>query len=199
MPQYSGAVVESNIKTAIVNDFSFINNQFEDVITPEEVEFKLRQVDGVRNVKVTSLYRDGGAGRNSLVGTSDEIFIFQEAGITLSQASTVSTLSGITIVAKDTNGATVTPVTWSKTFNAGVYNYQVTVPSASTSLIVTPTSTDAGSSITVNNTSSSSGSSFTAVGYVSNSLNAFDPIIINVTATDGVTVTSYAVSVIVAA
>jgi len=199
MPQYSGAVVESNIKTAIVNDFSFSNNQFEDVITPEEVEFKLRQVDGVRNVKVTSLYRDGGAGKNSLIGTSDEIFIFQESGITLSQASTVSTLSGITIVAKNTSGSTVTPVTWSKTFNAGVYNYQVTVPSTSTSLIVTPTATDAGSSITINNTSSSSGNSFTAVGYVSNSVNAFAPIIINVTATDGVTVTSYAVSVIVAA
>jgi len=199
LPQYSGAVVESNIKTAITNDFSFSNLQFEDVITPEEVEFKLRQVDGVRNVRVTSLYRTGGAGRNSLIGTSDEIFIFQESGITLSQASTVSTLSGITIVAKNTGGSTVTPVTWSKTFNAGVYNYQVTVPSTSTSLVVTPTATDASSSITLNNTSGSSGSNFTVVGYVSNSLNVFDPIVVNVTASDGVTVTSYAVSVIVAA
>ena len=199
LPQYSGAVVESNIKTAITSDFSFSNVQFEDVITPEEVEFKLRQVDGVRNVKVTSLYRYGGAGRNSLIGTANEIFIFQESGITLSQASSVSTLSGITVVAKNTGGSTVTPVIWSKTFNAGVYNYQVTVPSTSTSLIVTPFSTDTTASITVNNTAVSSGSSFTSVGYVSNSLNVFDPIVINVTATDGVTVTSYAVSVIVAA
>ena len=117
----------------------------------------------------------------------------------MSQASSVSTLSGITVVAKNTGGSTVTPVIWSKTFNAGVYNYQVTVPSTSTSLIVTPFSTDTTASITVNNTAVSSGSSFTSVGYVSNSLNVFDPIVINVTATDGVTVTSYAVSVIVAA
>jgi len=199
LPQYSGAVVESNIKTAITNDFSFSNLQFADVITPEEVEFKLRQVDGVRNVKVTGLYRYGGAGKNSLIGTPDEIFVFQESGITLTQASTVSTLSGVTIVAKNTGGSTVTPVTWSKTFNSGVYNYQVTVPSASTSLVVTPTAIDSGSSITVNNTSGSSGSGFTALGYVSNSLNVFNPIVINVTASDGVTVTSYAVSVIVAA
>ena len=199
LPQYSGAVVEANIKSAITSEFSFSNMQFEDVITPEEVEFKLRQVDGVRNVKVTSLYRYGGAGRNSLVGTPDEIFVFQESGLTLTQASSLSTLSGIVIVAKNSGGSTVTPITWSKTFNAGVYNYQVTVPSTSTSLIVTPTSADVGSSITINNTSSSSGSNFTAVGYVVDSLNVFDPIIINVTATDGVTVTSYAVSVIVAA
>lgn len=192
LPQYSGAVVESNIKTAITSDFSFSNVQFADVITPEEIEFKLRQVDGVRNVKVTSLYRYGGAGKNSLVGLPEEIFVFQESGITLSQASTVSTLSGITIVAKDTGGSTVSPVTWSKTFNSGVYNYQVTVPNTTSSLIVTPASTDTTASITVNNTASTSGSNSTVTDLVA-------PIIITVTATDGVTVTSYAVSVIVAA
>jgi len=189
MPQYSGAVVESNIKSAITTDFSFTNMQFQDVITPEEVEFKLRQVDGVRNVKVTGLYRYGGAGKNSLVGTADEIFVFQESGLVLTQASTVSTLSGITIIAKNDAGATVTPVTWSKTFNSSVYNYQATVPSTTLSLTVAPSSTDDAASITINNTSTSSGSTSVITDLTA-------PIVVTVTATDGVTVTSYAVNVI---
>ena len=192
LPQYSGAVVESNIKTALTNDFSFSNVQFEDVITPEEVEFKLRQVDGVRNVKVTGLYRYGGAGRNSLVGTPDEIFVFQESGLVLTQAANVSTLSGINIVAKDSGDSTVTPVTWSKTFNSSVYNYQVTVPSTTASVLITPNLTDSTAAITVNNIASSNGSSSTVTDFGV-------PIILTVTATDGVTVTSYAVTIIKAA
>jgi hypothetical protein len=188
LAQYSPAVVEANIKAAITGDFAFSEVQFADVITPEEIEFKLRQVAGVRNVRVTSLYRPGGSGRNSLIGTADELFVFQESGITLSRASSVSTLTGITLVAKNTGGSTVTPVTFSKTFNSSVYNYIVTVPATTASLTVTPASADAEASITINNIAKSSGESVVITSFDS-------PIILTVTASDGVTVTSYALTI----
>jgi hypothetical protein len=188
LAQYSPAVVEANIRTAITNDFAFSEVQFADVITPEEIEFKLRQVAGVRNVKVTSLYRPGGSGRNSLIGTADEIFVFQGEGVQLSRASSVSTLTGITLLAKDTGGSTVTPVTLSKTFNSSIYNYVVTVPSTTASLTVTPAASDSAASITINNVAKSSGESLVVTEF-----NA--PIILTVTASDGVTVTSYALTI----
>ena len=188
LPQYSPAIVEANIKTAITSDFSFSQVEFADVITPEEVEFKLRQVTGVRNVRVTQLSRSGGSGRNSLVGTPDEIFVFQESGITLSRASSVSTLAGITLVAKDTSGSTVTPVTFSKTFNSSVYNYIVNVPSNTASLTLTPASSDALAAITVNNIATVSSGNVVVTSFD-------DPIVVTVTATDGVTVTSYAFNI----
>lgn len=188
LAQYSPAVVEANIKSAVINQFSFSEVEFADVITPEEIEFKLRQVAGVRNVRVTSLYRPGGSGRNSLIGTADEIFVFQEGGLELSRASNVSTLTDITLVAKDTGGSTVTPVTFSKTFNSSVYNYVVNVPSTTASLTVTPTSSDSNASITINNVAKSSGQSVIITEFES-------PIVVTVTASDGVTVTSYALTV----
>lgn len=188
LAQYSPAVVESNIKSAIINQFSFNEVQFADVITPEEIEFKLRQVAGVRNVRVTSLYRPGGSGRNSLIGTADELFVFQESSIELFRASSVSTLTGITFLAKDTGGSTVTPVTLSKTFNSSVYNYVVNVPSTTASLTVTPSSADSEASITINNIAKSSGESVVVTSFDS-------PIVVTVTASDGVTVTSYALTV----
>jgi hypothetical protein len=188
LPQYSPAVVEANIKTAITSDFSFSEVGFADVITPEEVEFKLRQVTGVRNVRVTQLSRRGGSGRNSLVGTPDEIFVFQESGITLSRASSVSALAGITIVAKDTSGSIVTPVTFSKNFNSSVYNYIVNVPSDTASLTITPVSSDTLAAITVNNVATASSGNVVVTSFD-------DPIVVTVTATDGVTVTSYAFNI----
>jgi hypothetical protein len=188
LAQYSPAVVEANIKAAITSDFAFSEVQFADVITPEEIEFKLRQVTGVRNIRVTSLYRPGGSGRNSLVGTAGEIFVFQEGGLEISRASNISTLTGITLVAKDIAGSTVTPVTLSKTFSSSIYNYVVTVPSTTASLTVTPVSSDSAASITINNLSKSSGESLVVTEFNS-------PIILTVTASDGVTVTSYALTV----
>jgi hypothetical protein len=188
LAQYSPAVVEANIKAAITSDFAFSEVQFADVITPEEIEFKLRQVTGVRNIRVTSLYRPGGSGRNSLVGTAGEIFVFQEGGLEISRASNISTLTGITLVAKDIAGSTVTPVTLSKTFSSSIYNYVVTVPSTTAYLTVTPVSSDSEASITINNLSKSSGESLVVTEFNS-------PIILTVTASDGVTVTSYALTV----
>lgn len=191
LPQYSGAVVESYINEALVNAFTFEDMQFADIITPEEVEFKLRQVTGVQNAKVISLYRFGGSGRNTLVGTADEVFVVQEGGITLTQASPVSTLSAITLVAKNSSGSVITPVVFSRTFNSGVYRYGITVPATTSSLTIDATTTAGAATVTINNsagtneviTAATSGVLFPA------------PITINVTAPDGVTVSSYVLSV----
>jgi hypothetical protein len=195
LPQFTGSTVEGNIKSSITSVFSFENLQFADVITPEEVEFKLRQVTGVQNAKVTALYRTGGSGRNSLVGTPDEIFVFSENGMVLTQADSTATLSTVTLIANDSTGSPVTPVTWSTLFRSGVYNYQVNVPATTRSVVITPTATSAFASITVNDKNTTA--PVTVKSYTVNSAEVFDPIIINVTAGDGVTVNSYAVSVIV--
>jgi hypothetical protein len=68
------------------------------------------------------------------------------------------------------------------------------VPSGTKQVVVTPTATSSFASITVNDKTITTSSAINS--YLVDSVNTFDPIIINVTAGDGVTVSSYAVSVV---
>ena len=193
--QYSSTVVEDNIKKAILTDFSYNNMMFGDVITPEEIEFKLRQVEGVVNLKVIYVYRGNGAGRNSLVGSPNEIFYFDGASITLNGASTTSTVSALTVTASGGGSSTVTlsPGTW----KSNVYSYVGTLPAGTTSVTVTPTaqSDTGGSTVTsvlaVNGSVTTSGSASSSIPVVAGSVNT---ILVTGTAQDGVTVTAYRLS-----
>lgn len=185
LPQYNAAAVSEAIKKQIVDEFSYNNVDFADVITPEEVEFKLRQVDGVANVRVTELYRTGGSGRNSLIGEPDEIFVFNGSYITVNQTSSACDLTGLTITVGGVDKV-ITPA-----INADVYSYTVTVPTGTTELTLNPSnSTD--STVTIND------KAVTGDTIVIDHFNAPGNIAVTVTAQDGVTVKTYKVRVLTA-
>lgn len=184
-PQYSTTAVQTNIKKFILDELSYDNLSFGDVLTPEEIEFKLRQVEGVINARVTAMYRNPGfgTGKNSLVGNDDEIFYFIESGLVLTEASVDATLSALVVS---------TSPTWSASFSPSLGTYRLTLANGTTSVTVTPTANDTdivggAASITVNNKSVASGAASEAISTdVGNTT-----IVVSVTAGDGVTVNTY--------
>ena len=183
LPQYSPTIIETAIKRAILGDFSYNNVDFQDAITPEEVEFKLRQVDGVSNVHVTDLYRTGGSGRNSLIGFPDEIFIFTEAGITLTALSSEARIASASFTGFENSGGTGIggSATLVPAFSKSVYSYTVTVPATTATLNVGSGLEDSDGSITINDKE----------GTTYLDLPVPPLIVITGTAPDGVTIKSY--------
>ena len=199
-PEYSGALVESAIKKLLLEEFSYDNLDFGDVITPEEVEFKLRQVPGVVNARVDVCGRMIGDvtvttmsdffGRDSLIAEPDELFMFTEDNIILTGASTNAALSALT-----TDTGTLVPA-----FNTSLFTYRIVLPNDTTEVEIIPTASDVETSggapkITVNGSRVSSGSPATISDItVGNTL-----VTVIVTAGDGVTVKVYKITLIRAA
>lgn len=181
LPQYTNSQVESYIKNMIFSQFSYNYVDFADTITPEEVEFKLRQVEGIRNIKVIEFYRTGGSGRSSMIGEANEIFVFLESNLTLTTAPTNAALSTLTLGSN---------VTLNQSFNTNVAAYTATVSTGTTTIPVIPTASDATNAlITVNNTVVASGSTFTLSTPVGGT-----SLVVSVTAGDGVTVRNYRIA-----
>lgn len=186
LPNYQSAVVETNIKKYLVEGFSYENMDFAEVLTPEEVEFKLRQVPGVSNIRLESMHRGGGSGRNSVVADADEILVFTAANFTLTELETDANLASISF-ARTPSGAAPTMVP--ATFSSNVYSYSLSFVSGTTGAGVTAT-LPAGSkaSLVINDGASTSGGleELTLV----DGENISD-IIVVVTAEDGMTVKPY--------
>jgi len=178
LPQYSDSQVTANVMAELINRFSYNYVNFEDVITPEEVEYQLRQVNGVYNLKVTALSRTGVTGRNTLLGGAGEIFLFTEANSFVTPYSTDSSLTGLT-----TDLGTLSPV-----FSPSVPNYNLPVPNGTTAVSFTPTKTVG--SVLVYGTPTDSGSSHSVGVAIGTTV---VPIV--VTAEDGITSQSYRVTV----
>jgi hypothetical protein len=176
-PQYSSSTISSLIKSTIVNSFSYNNSNFADVITPSEIEYQLRQIEGVQNVTVTALYRSGGSGKNSLIGNAGEMFVFYGDNITTSESSSDSLLAA-------SSGLTISTGTLSPIYSQNTLNY--TASTSSTSVTVTATSQNSGASITINNKFKASGSG-ESVALVT----GLNTIVVTVTAANGVTVSNY--------
>lgn len=178
LPQYNSTKVGKAILSSLINGYSYQNTSFGQIITPEELEFNLRQVEGVYTVKLISLYRTGDSGRNILIGNPDEVFTFSQSNTTVAAASTDATLTTLT----SSNG------TFSPSFTSGFYSYNLALTNGTSSITLTPTKSTA-SHITVNGVTvasgSASGSITTAVGKTT--------ITIVVTAQDGFTVKTYKV------
>jgi hypothetical protein len=174
---YTDAQVEAGIKFAMSQAYSYQTMDFGTVVYPEEIEYLLRGVPGVSNVKVISLYRSGqDVNRTVLLGDANEIFVFLSGNIALQAFKETSTLSALTASAG----------TLSPTFSSTTLSYQLALPNGTTSVTLTPTVT-AGTSatVTVNNTLPATAVT-TAVG---------DTIIlVTVTAEDGTTTTTYKVT-----
>jgi hypothetical protein len=175
LPQYTYEQVASAIKTAMLTTYGYGNSSFGQVIKPEEVEYIIRQVSGVASVQVQSLYRTGASvTRSVLVGNSNEIFVFTEDEMTINAADALSLIA--------LNHGSLSP-----SFDSSVLNYAVALPNGNTSVTVTPTAVSSTSTIKVNNVTVASGAASsaitTAVGVTT--------ISVVVTASDGVTIKSY--------
>ena len=183
-PQYSSTTISNSIKAVITSAFSYNNSSFADVITPSEVEFQLKQIEGIQNVAVTSLYKTStGSGKNSLVGNSGEMFVFYGDNITITEASSDSLLAS-------SGGLTISTGTLSPTYSQSITNYTTTANVTSTPITVTATVQSAGASITINNKLKASG-----VGESVALVTGLNTIVVTVTAANGVTVSNYILNI----
>ena len=81
--QYTTAEVELAVKQALLTSFGYNGMDFQDTIYPQDIEFALNQVPGVKTIKVTNFHIEGDTGLNTVIGAADEIFRFQESNISI--------------------------------------------------------------------------------------------------------------------
>jgi hypothetical protein len=81
--QYTTAEVELALKQALLTAFGYNGMNFQDTIYPQDIEFVLNQVPGVKTAKVTNFHVEGDTGLDTVVGAEDEIFRFQEDNISI--------------------------------------------------------------------------------------------------------------------
>ena len=81
--QYTTAEVELALKQALLTAFGYNGMNFQDTIYPQDIEFVLNQVPGVKTAKVTNFHVEGDTGLETVVGAEDEIFRFQEDNISI--------------------------------------------------------------------------------------------------------------------
>lgn len=201
LPQYNQGTVATAIAKAIVDKFSYDNVEFADVITPEEVEFKIRQVEGVSNVKLTGLYREGGAGRNSLIGEPYEIFVFTEAGITLDLTEQESRVDTITFVPMDGADVHLSAAIVNPTVNGEVYSYTLSLPSGTEKLQIDVTALSEKAGISINDNAIIVDSNTLIGSYTSNITvgDTNNDVLVTITAEDGISVSTYRFKVTVLA
>ena len=171
---YSDEEVTKNLEQALINTYDYVYQDFGNVIYPQEVESVLRNVNGIKNVRVAVLSRTS-TGQNTLKGSSSEIFVFSTSPTYLS-ITPIASLSALTL----TNG------TLSPSFSSTKYVYTVAVTSGQSSVSITPTSSTA-TNISVNGTTVASEGSISINTPVSVNI----PVNITVTGDDGVSVTNY--------
>jgi hypothetical protein len=83
LDQYTTAEVETAVKQALLTSFGYNGMDFQDTIYPQDIEFALNQVPGVKTIKVTVLHVEGDTGLKTVIGAADEIFRFQEGNISI--------------------------------------------------------------------------------------------------------------------
>jgi hypothetical protein len=181
---YAQGDVEAAIKAKLLSDYSYENLDFQTTITAQTIENSLRSIEGVSNVYVHDLARVANGGRNTLAGAADEIFVFSTSStyLTLAPADTGSNLSALQLASGST--LTLTPA-----FNPSVFTY--TAGTSNASVDVTPTGANSGQNISVNNLNTGSGATRTVSLSTGNNL-----IPITVTAADGVSTSTYIVTVV---
>jgi hypothetical protein len=81
--QYTTAEIELALKQTLLSAFGYNGMNFQDTIYPQDIEFVLNQVPGVKTVKITDLHLEGDTGLDTVVGAADEIFRFQEDNISI--------------------------------------------------------------------------------------------------------------------
>lgn len=161
-PQYSESALETAINAAIINEFSYINSDFAEVIHPERLEAVLREIPGISNVKVDALYRYGEtAGRNILIGAPSEIFVALYDDISVAAYSTNAKLSGLLfensagtdIATTYGDVGTLSPAfgdsAGEKLFSGDYFTYSLVIPNGTTSIKATPTIAESSATVKV--------------------------------------------------
>jgi len=83
-PAYTTADAEANIKTSIINNFSYFYQDFGSVITAQDIEFVLQTVPGITKGKVQFLYKTGGTPSIvEVTAANNEILSFAEGSLIL--------------------------------------------------------------------------------------------------------------------
>ena len=171
LPNYSTSQVETQIKNAILEVYSYNNIRFGDIIRPEEIQAQILQLQTVTSVKVTALHRTSETpGRNVLIAEPNEIFVFGDLdplvdSIVVNPFSTDASLSSLVA-----SVGTLSPI-----FDTGTVSYTLTVPNGTTTTTITATATNAGATVYINgDLSGGSGTAITVpVGITTVNINVF--------------------------
>jgi len=115
LPQYTTAQVEKSIKAKFLTEFGYINQFFESTIYPQDVEFVIQQIPGVKTSRVTSLYRTGVPLTTATASGTAITYSSGTKAHGLSVGSTV-TVTGFSPAGYNVTAAVVTAVT-TTTFN----------------------------------------------------------------------------------
>lgn len=115
LPQYTTAQVEKAIKAKFLTEFGYINQFFESTIYPQDVEFVVQQIPGVKTSRVTLLYRTGVPLTTATASGTAITYSSGTKAHGLSVGSTV-TVTGFSPAGYNVTAAAVTAVT-TTTFN----------------------------------------------------------------------------------
>lgn len=109
LPQYTTAEIETAIKAKILSDFGYTKMNFQDTIYPQDIEFSLAQVPGVKVAKVL-LLKKSGLTISSASGDGTTITYTLNTNPSLIVGSIVS-VTGLSPSGYNVTNATVTAVT----------------------------------------------------------------------------------------
>ena len=180
-PQYTEQTIETAIVQQLFDRYSYVNSSFGAIIHPEEIEATIRQVPGVVNAKVISLHReDESSSRGILIGSPNELFVFLYDNLSIAAFSSDASLSNLV-----PSVGTLSPA-----FASVFGNYSLPVPNGTTSLTLTPTSTNSSAVIRAGGATYASGDAITVTVPVGTT--DFE---ILVTAADGITFEEYVVTI----
>jgi hypothetical protein len=181
-PQYDAAVLARQVKFALIYGLGYNFIDFKEVIYPSDIEARINAIEGIRNVKVLKLYRDGASSAlTTLSATQGELFVFNEEGVLPYIAA------GLSNVVFAGSAGTLSPEFVSTTFTYTLTGH------ASNTITVTPTVPDSTSTIKVNGTTVASGS---ASGSISTPSAATTVITVVVTSADATLSNTYTISVV---
>jgi len=83
-PQYTTAVAEANLRSLLVDNFSYNYVQFGELLTAQDVEFVIQNVPGITRAKCQFLFKSGATPSLSQIQALDnEVLVFSEADILL--------------------------------------------------------------------------------------------------------------------
>ena len=110
LSQYTTAQVEKAIKATFLKEFGYINQFFESTIYPQDVEFVIQQIPGVKTSRVTFLHRTGVSLTAAVASGTAITYTSGTTAHGLSVGSTV-TITGFSPSGYNVTAAVVTAVT----------------------------------------------------------------------------------------
>lgn len=123
LPQYTTAQIEKSIKAKFLSDFGYINRFFEETIYPQDIEFVVQQIPGVKTSRVTFLYRTGVSLTGATASGTAITYTSNTTAHGLTVGSTVTVTgfspSGYNVTAAAVTAATTTTFSVASTQSAG--------------------------------------------------------------------------------